>query len=285
MTNEPKYLPYTSSDAKSKTWRKPNSEEEAAIRKYFLRKEDADRVIRGGFLDRSEDEIKDIRRRYPKPYADELLNNVYYRVSEEKKKEDKEITEGIGKVLKELTTDIDLHEVKEALMEIPDNHQARYNYLTARIAENEKVKGMANIDEATEWMKAQIKKEEKILAAMPKPDTNSTNEKQELQPLPDEALKIFMTHKMEPFRELEQRLFDRSYIDLTRKWQCKPIELVGLILALKDASFFKAQNITNKQIKDFFQTTYQTNINQQIEAARQSKADKHKQLFNNMINS
>lgn len=105
-----------------------------------------------------------------------------------------------------------------------------------------------------------------------------------LKTLPDNELKkIFNVSKLDSFNKLEQRLYNRNYIDGNRNWLKKAPELVALILVLIDTKYFKnfADDI---HIRNFFQILYQFNITQQFKPSRRDAANKHKTEFISILN-
>lgn len=111
----------------------------------------------------------------------------------------------------------------------------------------------------------------------------TANPEPSIKQLNDSELKeIFKASKIDSFKSLEQRLYDRNYIDKNRKWLTKAPELVALVLVLKDKRYFR-NAVSDNKIRNFFQARYQIDISKQFQPNRHRNADKHKKEFKEML--
>jgi len=82
---------------------------------------------------------------------------------------------------------------------------------------------------------------------------------------------IFQLSVIDRFNRIEDRLFERGYIDFNGKWQKSAPQLVGFIIALFDQKYFKRDKGKEKLIPkqgNFFSDRYGMYIMKQFQPAR-----------------
>ncbi|TAM95844.1 MAG: hypothetical protein EPN39_14355 [Chitinophagaceae bacterium] len=199
---------------------------------------------------------------------------------------DKPFREGIKDALYHMRFLNNQQEVKKVVGNIPDPVK-RQSYIKELLSDAEKnnFKTIARLS-TVNYLNDELKSTEEILKANQSKVIEKQPESTSLKEISDSELKkIFNASKVDDFRKLEQKLFNRNYLDVNRKWQKTAPELIALILCLQEQQYHYFKNVaTNKKIKDFFQQQYQIDITQQFKPSKRVNSEKHKTTFTAIIN-